>query len=56
MKKKATIIAFLAMVASRGVMKTESERMGTNSIHRHQLGIFPPEIDFRFPPREPIYL
>jgi hypothetical protein len=44
------------LVASRGVIKTESERISTNSIHKHQLGIFPPEIDFRFPAREPIYL
>ncbi len=56
MKKIAQPIVFLAMVASRGIIQTESERMGTEFIHKHQLGIFPPEIDFRFPPRVPMNL
>jgi hypothetical protein len=56
MNEKITFPVFIALAASRGLMKTESERIATNSIHKHQLGLFPPEIDFRFPSREPMYL
>nr|MDO8085213.1 hypothetical protein [Candidatus Sigynarchaeum springense] len=54
MKKIVSTVVFLVMVASRGIMHTELERMGSGSVHKHQLGIFPPEIDFRFPPRVPM--
>ncbi|MEX2683703.1 MAG: hypothetical protein Q6373_019165 [Candidatus Sigynarchaeota archaeon] len=54
MKKIVSNVVFLAIVASRGIMHTELERMGSQSTHKHQLGIFPPEIDFRFPQRVPM--
>jgi hypothetical protein len=51
---KLQVSVFLAMTTARGIMKTESERMGSSFIHKHQVGIFPPEIDFRFPERVPM--
>ena len=50
----AKIATFFAMLESKRVLETASERMGTEFIHKHQLGIFPPEIDFRFPQRVPM--